>query len=191
MIGYIKNFFYLIFILTFIIFFFFSSDKDNNLIENETLKSNNILKEKNLNIIENINYSSFDKEGNKYLIEAKSGEVMQSNFDKIQMKNVYARITFLNYDFIEIKSNYAKYDKETSETLFYGNVLSSYSDHLISSNELKLLFDKKLAKIKDNVVYKSNDGRLEADEVLLNLYDKKAKISMNDSEEMVKISYLN
>ena len=101
------------------------------------------------------------------------------------------RITFLNYDFIEIKSNYAKYDKETSETLFYGNVLSSYSDHLISSNELKLLFDKKLAKIKDNVVYKSNDGRLEADEVLLNLYDKKAKISMNDSEEMVKISYLN
>ena len=104
MIGYIKNFFYLIFILTFIIFFFFSSDKDNNLIENETLKSNNILKEKNLNIIENINYSSFDKEGNKYLIEAKSGEVMQSNFDKIQMKNVYARITFLNYDFIEIKS---------------------------------------------------------------------------------------
>ena len=33
--------------------------------------------------------------------------------------------------------------------------LSSYLDNKISSNELQLLFDDKLAKIKDNVVYKA------------------------------------
>ena len=70
-------------------------------------------------------------------------------------------------------------------------MLSSYLDHKISSNELQLLFDDKLVKIKDNVVYISDEGRLEADKVLLNLINKKAQISMNNSEEKVKISYLN
>ena len=107
------------------------------------------------------------------------------------MSYVYAKITFVNQEFIEIVSNYAYYNRETAETLFYDEVLSSYLDHKISSNELQLLFDDKLVKIKDNVVYISEEGRLEADKVLLNLVNKKAQISMNDSEEKVKISYLN
>ena len=54
-----------------------------------------------------------------------------------------------------------------------------------------MLFDDKLATIKDNVVYMSKQGNLEADEVLLDLTTKEAKISMNNSEEKIKISYLN
>ena len=107
------------------------------------------------------------------------------------MKYVYAKIIFLNKEFLEIKSNYAYYNRETSETLFYDKVLSSYLDNKISSNELQLLFDDKLAKIKNNVVYMSKQGKLKADEVLIDLTTKEAKISMNNSEEKVKISYLN
>ena len=155
------------------------------------LKSENIDNNDNLNIIENINYSSLDKDGNKYLITAKTGEIYQNNFNNIKMKNVYAKIIFLNQEFLEIKSNYANYNRETSETLFYDKVLSSYLDNKISSNELQLLFDDKLAKIKDKVVLISKQGKLEADEVLIDLTTKEAKISMNNSEEKIKISYLN
>ena len=46
-----------------------------------------------------------------------------------------------------------------------------------------MLFDDKLAKIKDKVVLISKQGKLEADEVLIDLTTKEAKISMNNSEE--------
>ena len=191
MISYIKYFIYLILIIVSFIFFFSSYYEVDNVVQTENLKSENIDTNDNLNIIENINYSSLDKDGNKYLITAKTGEIYQNNFNNIKMKYVYAKIIFLNKEFLEIKSNYANYNRETSETLFYDKVLSSYLDNKISSNELQLLFDDKLAKIKDNVVYMSNQGKLEADEVLIDLTTKEAKISMNNSEEKVKISYLN
>tara|TARA_A100001015_G_scaffold304569_1_gene395961 strand:- start:241 stop:816 length:576 start_codon:yes stop_codon:yes gene_type:complete len=188
---YIKYFFYLILILISITLFFSDFYESNKVVQTEKIKSKTEETKDSLNIIENINYSSFDNEGNRYLIEAKTGEINQNNFDKIKMSYVYAKITFVNQEFIEIVSNYAYYNRETSETLFYDEVLSSYLDHKISSNELQLLFDDKLVKIKDNVVYISDEGRLEADKVLLNLINKKAQISMNNSEEKVKISYLN
>ena len=188
---YIKYFFYLMLILISITLFFSNFYESNKVLQTERVKSKTEETKDSLNIIENINYSSFDNEGNRYLIEAKTGEINQNNFDKIKMSYVYAKITFVNQEFIEIVSNYAYYNRETSETLFYDEVLSSYLDHKISSNELQLLFDDKLVKIKDNVVYISDEGRLEADKVLLNLINKKAQISMNNSEEKVKISYLN
>ena len=191
MISYIKYFLYLILIIVSIIFFFSNYYEVDKAVKTENLKSENIDTNDNLNIIENINYSSLDKDGNKYLITAKTGEIYQNNFNNIKMKYVYAKIIFLNQQTIEIKSNYANYNRETSETLFYDKVLSSYLDNKISSNELQLLFDDKLAKIKDNVVYMSKQGKLKADEVLLDLITKEAKISMNNSEEKVKISYLN
>ena len=190
MISYIKYFIYLLLIIVSIIFFFSRNYEVDNVVQTDNLKSENIDTDDNLNTIENINYSSLDKDGNKYLITAKTGEIYQNNFDKIKMKNVYAKIIFLNQQTIEIKSNYANYNRETSETLFYDKVLSSYLDNKISSNELQLLFEDKLAKIKDNVVYMNKQGKIEADKVLLDLTTKKAKISMNDSEEKIKISYL-
>ena len=191
MIGYIKYFIYLTLIIVSIIFFFSSYYEVDNVVQTENLKSENIDTKDNINIIENINYSSLDKDGNKYLITAKTGEIYQNNFNNIRMKNVYAKIIFLDQQTIKIKSNYANYNRETSETLFYDEVLSSYIDNKISSNELQLLFEDKLAKIKDNVVYMSKQGKIEADEVLLDLTTKEAKISMNNSEEKIKISYLN
>ena len=188
---YIKYFFYLMLILISITLFFSNFYESNKVVQTQKIKSKTEETKDSLNIIENINYSSFDNEGNRYLIEAKTGEINQNNFDKIKMSYVYAKITFVNQEIIEIVSNYAYYDRETSETLFYDEVLSSYLDHKISSNELLLLFDDKMVKIRDNVVYISEEGRLEADKVLLNLVNKKAQISMNDSEEKVKISYLN
>ena len=191
MISYIKYFIYLLLIIVSIIFFFSRNYEVDNVVQTDNLKSENIATDDNLNTIENINYSSLDKDGNKYLITAKTGEIYQNNFNNIKMKYVYAKIIFLNQEFIEIKSNYANYNRETSETIFYDKVLSSYLDNKISSNELQLLFDDKLAKIKDNVVYMSKQGKLKADKVLLDLITKEAKISMNNSEEKIKISYLN
>ena len=196
MIKYLKYFFY-IFLSLIIIFIVFNNYNNKKILEKKTDKTKILEKKEkssesnNMNIVENIEYSSFDKKGNEYLIKAKNGELDHKNLNNIFMKNVYAKITFINLEYIEITSDYANYNKETSETLFYDNVLSSYVDHNIISNELQLLFKDKIAKIRDKVVYTSKNGRLEADIILLNLINKKAKILMNNSEEKIKISYLN
>ena len=197
MIRYLKYFFF-IFLSLIIVFILFNNYKNKKISEKKINKTEISEKKKeksseldNMNIVENINYSSFDKKGNKYLIKAKNGKLDYKNLNDIFMKDVYAKITFINLEYIEITSNYANYNKETSETLFYDNVLSSYADHNIISNELQLLFKDKIAKIKDKVVYTSKNGTLEADFILLNLINKKAKILMKNSEEKIKISYLN
>ena len=196
MIKYLKYFFY-IFLSLIIIFIVFNNYNNKKILEKKTDKTKILEKKEkssesnNMNIVENIEYSSFDKKGNEYLIKAKNGELDYKNLNNIFMKNVYAKITFINLEYIEITSDYANYNKETSETLFYDNVLSSYVDHNIISNELQLLFKDKIAKIRDKVVYTSKNSRLEADIILLNLINKKAKILMNNSEEKIKISYLN
>ena len=71
MIGYIKYFIYLTLIIVSIIFFFSSYYEVDNVVQTENLKSENIDTKDNINIIENINYSSLDKDGNKYLITAR------------------------------------------------------------------------------------------------------------------------
>ncbi len=196
MIKYLRYFFY-IFLSLIIIFVLFNNYINKKIPEKKTDKTEILEKKEksselnNMNIVENINYSSFDKKGNEYLIKAKNGKLDHKNLNNIFMKDVYAKITFINLEYIEISSDYADYNKETSETLFYDNVLSSYIGHSITSNELQLLFTDKIAKIKDKVVYTSKNSRLEADVILLNLINKKAKILMNNSEEKIKISYLN
>ena len=62
MTSYIKYFFYFILIMVSIIFFFSSYYKVDNIVQTENLKSENIDTNDSLNIIENINYSSLDKD---------------------------------------------------------------------------------------------------------------------------------
>ena len=94
MISYIKYFFYLILIIVSIIFFFSSYYEVDNVVQKENLEPENIGANDSLNIIENINYSSLDKDGNKYLITAETGEIYQNNFNNIKMKYVSAKIIF-------------------------------------------------------------------------------------------------
>ena len=62
------------------------------------------------NFIEDLKYLSTDREGNKYEIEAKTGNIDKINPDIIYLENVKAVISFQNSDFISIESKFAKYN---------------------------------------------------------------------------------
>tara|TARA_A100001011_G_C14230719_1_gene808678 strand:+ start:716 stop:1306 length:591 start_codon:yes stop_codon:yes gene_type:complete len=139
-------------------------------------------------LIEDLKYLSTDKEGNEYKIEAKKGNIDKNNPDIIYLENVKAIILLQNSDYISIKSNYAKYNTKSFDTLFNDKVSVDYGDHLLKSEFLDLSFENNLVSIYDNVRYLSGISSLRADKAEIDILNKKTKIFMDNPSKKVQIS---
>ena len=143
------------------------------------------------NLIENIKYTSVDKEGNGYIITSKTGELDYNQPELILMKNVIATINLHNSVPIIISADNAIYNNINYDTNFYENVVVTYNDHFISSDNLDLIFEKNLATISNNIIYKNLNTKLQADKVEIDLITKNSKIFMNDKTKKIKIMSIN
>ena len=76
----------------------------------------------NESLIEDLKYTSTDKEGNEYKIEAKRGNIDKNDPDILYLENVDALISLNNSEFISISSKFAKYNTKNYDTLFNNSV---------------------------------------------------------------------
>ena len=191
-----KKFFLQIILFSFIILiiggtiYYINRDKKNNqeLSNVETEKNQNKESKKKSSIIKNIKYTSSDNEGNKYEIIAKLGEVDFNDQEIINMQNVEAIIALKDSQIIEINSDFAKYNTKNYDTQFSENVLMTYDDHIIRSQNLDLFFEKHIAQAMNNLVYENNTSRLRADKIEIDLITKNSKIFMYNKKKKIKIS---
>ena len=190
--------FLLVFVLI-ICFIFFKTyfEKENNVennveknIEQIELKKDEPDKIK-ANLIYNIEYKSNNNDGNDFVILSEVSELPKKDSDIVLMKGVQATINTKNSSLIKIFSDNAIFNKITYDTVFSENVLITYDDHLITSHNLDLFFQKDLAIISNDVLYKNLNTALQADMVEINLLTKTSKIFMNDSTKKIKILTLN
>ena len=151
--------------------------------ENLFLKEN----KKTENIIENLKYTSEDLFGNIYIINAKSAQVKESKIDQIKLFEVTAEIIQKDDEVIYINSDIADYNKINNNTIFNKNVNVKYGDQSIDAELINLDFSKNLIKIEDDVYYKNNNIKLNADKIEIDIDSKKSKITMNKIEDKVKI----
>ena len=192
--------FLLIFILiTCVIFFktYFKEESDFEKIElrknksNEiSNKSNKIIDESNetkSNLIYEVVYKSNNDNGNNYIILSKVSELPEKNSNIVLMKGVEATINVKNSSPIKIFSDSAIFNKATNDTEFSENVLITYDDHLINSNNLDLFFQKNLAIISSDVIYKNLNTQLQADIIEMDMLSKKTKIFMKNNTKKIKI----
>ena len=142
-------------------------------------------------LIEDLKYLSTDKEGNEYKIEAKKGNIDKDNPDIIYLENVIAIISLKNSEHISIKSNFAKYNSKSFDTLFNDAVIVDYEDHLLSGNFLDLSFEDNLVSIYDNVQYLSGFSSLSADRAEIDILNKKTKIFMESPGKKVLINNIS
>jgi len=143
------------------------------------------------NIISNIEYSTSDERGSDYLIKANYGKLQNKLSSLIILKEVSATINFENSPSIDIFSDSANYNSTSYDTEFYGNVMVSYIDHNITSDNLNLYFKKDLVQILNNVVYKNLNSTVEADKIEIDLLTKNSTIYMNNNLQKVKITNKN
>ena len=109
---------------------FFFKDSNNDQSDNSNLNLELEIEKEEIdresfssNILENVNYSSIDPEGNEYNIFASEGEIDIKNNQTIFLKNVKASIKLKNSDTILISSGFAKYNAANLDTIFTENVV--------------------------------------------------------------------
>ena len=185
-----KIYIQLILILIFFVISLFLFFKYFKVTSPESNAKKNITKTLNSgeSLIEELKYLSTDKEGNEYKIEAKKGNIDKNNPDIINLENVRAVIMLQNSDFISIKSNYAKYNTKSFDTLFNNSVAVDYGEHALKSEFLDLSFENNLVSIYDNVRYLSGISSLRADKAEIDILNKKTKIFMKDPNNKVQIN---
>ena len=169
--------------------YFLKKNIVSNKIKTNEDKKKQIKKESNF--IESIKYTSTDKEGNGYTITSKSGTLNDNQPELILMKSVIATINLHNSVPIIITADNAIYNNINYDTNFYENVLVTYNDHIISSDNLDLIFEKNLATISNNIIYKNLNTKLQADKVEIDLITKNSKIFMKDKTKKIKIESIN
>ena len=179
--------FFIIFVIILALFFIFKKFFKKN----ETIRSNPDLPEEtisNSNIIENVNYSSKDTQGNEYIINASKGEIDYSNSNILYLTNVYAIIKLKNSEKITISSKYGKYNSDNYDTIFSKNVIIKYLDNKITGEYLDFSLERNLMIISKKVTYNNSNNTLKADVIEMNLKTKDTKIFMYEKEKKVKIT---
>jgi len=162
---------------------------DNKIAGKEDAKIK--VKENVSNLIENIFYTSTDSAGNKFEIKSLTGEMNIDNPDIVYMTDVEAIIYLVNSTPIKIKSKYAKYNKKDYETNFKENILISYIDKEIQSENLDLSFENNLATIYNKIVYNDNNTILYADIIEIDLITKNSRVFMHNDLKKIKVSTKN
>ena len=178
-------------VLIFFFTYFYEQPEKNKLIENKNPLSNqNLTEDKDASsIIKNIKYLSFDSVGNKYEVNAKTGQIKDYNSEIIYMKNVNAKIDFMNAKTINITAGSATYNTKNYNTYFSKNINISYIEHKIECEKLDLLFSNNLALLYDNIIYTNLKTKLFADRLEIDLITKNFKISMNNKNKKIKMFY--
>jgi len=169
-------------------YYFYKNNKTNTNI-NKINNNNEISINKNSsNLIKNIYYSSTDNLGNKFIIKSNTGEINIDNPNFVYMVDVEAVINLINSNPIIIKSNYAKYNKINYETNFKEDILLTYQDHRVTSQNLDLSFENNLATIYNKIVYDNNNVKISADILEIDLITKNSKIFMDNEYKKIKIT---
>ena len=152
-------------------------NKDNELDESEG----------DFNLLKNIKYVSKDSSNNIYEIYAEEGRIDSDNPDITLMKNVKAYIFLNEEDVIEIISKYANYNSLNYNTYFRENILVNYSKNKIKCEKLDISFDSNIASFYENLVYESEQMKMNADKLEIDLISKNSKLIMFDTEKKISI----
>ena len=181
-----KNIIYvIIFFLIIFTFLYLKYIKKEKVIKIETKDPEELIY--NSNIIENVNYSSKDLDGNQYTIMATNGEIDFKQNDIIFLRNVKALIEFNNTNRIEISSNYGKYNSNNFDTIFSKNVVINYLDNKITSDYLDLSMQRNSMIISKDVTFTNLGNILKADVVEMNIGTKDTKIYMHKKNDRIEI----
>ena len=183
----IVKIFFIFFILTIIIlvYFKFFKEKDPEISTSEKA----IVEEKvySSNIIENVNYSTKDAEGNEYIITAFKGEIDYVNSNIIYLTDVKAEIKLNNSDNIVIISDFGKYNTDNYDTIFSKNVIIKYLQNKIVSEYLDFSMNRNTMIISKNVIFTNQNNILKTDVIEMNIKTKDTKIFMYEKNKKINI----
>ena len=181
--------FFILFIIFFVLYiislkFFIKDEKKITNNENEDIIYNS-------NLIENVEYTTKDADGNEYYIKAMEGEIDFSNPNIIFLTNVFALIKLNTGEKVTIVSDFGKYNSENYDTIFSKNIIIDYLDNKITGEYLDFSLEKNSMYISKNVIYTTTENILKADVIQVDIKTKDTKIFMYEQNKKVNIKSKN
>ena len=181
-------------LVLFLILFFFLYEK--RFINDEINQTNSINSEEsekiyNSNVIKDVKYTTKDKDGNEYTIQAREGEIDFADTNIIYLTDVDGLIRLKNSEDIVIVSNFGKYNTDNFDTIFSKNVIVDYLENRIEGEYLDFSLNRNSMIMSKKVVYTNLDNILKADVVEMNIETKDTKIFMHEKGDQVNITNKN
>jgi len=178
-----------------VFYYYFKEQKsiDDDISKNiifEKSKDNELNIEKNVNKLINIEYSSYDEDGNTYYVIAQEAKINTKNDQKniVELFKVISIINIKNKGEIYIYSENATYNEINFNTSFYNNNRIEFMDNIITSQNLDLIFTEKISKIYNNVYFKNNKAKLNTDKILIDMLTGDIKMEMLKNGDKVNFS---
>ena len=141
------------------------------------------------NLIKNLKYSVELADSGKYEISSNLSQliILENGVEIIFMEDVSAIFTDKNNKKVFIYSNNAEFNSDNYDTLFTGDIKIKYQDNLITSEKLHFNFIENNILVYENVIYKGLNGKIQTDNIKINLLSKNIEIFMNEKNKNVKI----
>jgi len=184
---------FLITIIIIIIFYqkYFISEQNTEIKESVNQTQSQSESSKN-NLIKNLRYDLNLQDNTKYMIIANESEIFyDEDVEMVNMIDVKAKFIDANNDELIIRADNAIFNSATYNTNFNQNVIITYQDNTILSENLDLNFIKNIVTIYNNVVYEGLQGFMMADNVKINLITKNIEIFMSDLSKKIMGTVLN
>ena len=139
----------------------------------------------NVNSFNDIEYSGFDLNGNRYVLQAEKADFKTETPELINMKIVFAKFYLKDNTILSVTSDLGLYNNKTLDIVFKDNVKADYSTHTLLSDLLS--YSNLNAKLiaAGNVRGKSLDkGEFFSDNLEYNLTDKTLNFSMSGTKQV-------
>ena len=162
-------------------------DDSESILKDEKVNDSELVQESDKNIIENIKYFKEDIYGNKFILKAKKGEIIQDESKFVLLSDVNGVISLKNKSEILIYSKFAKYDSINFNTEFYTDVKASYENNVVRSENLDLFFKDNYGEMYNNIEFYNNDSKVVADKIFFDLANGDIKINMYNDNGKVSI----
>ena len=166
------------------------NENNNKIIKNEIIEtSSGNDKEKKItkNLVKDVEYTSIDQKGNKFLLLATSGKSNINNNNILDLKNVRGKITSDIRDTIYIVSDFAQYNSTNLNSKFYQNVIIDYQDKKITCINFDINMETNMAIAYNNVVITDPKSVMKAGIVEFDLKTKNINIKPESISEEVKV----
>ena len=182
---------FFVFLVISILFVFIFTKYFKNVEKEELITESSEDIKYNSNIINNVNYTTKDADGNEYIIRALKGEIDYEDPNVLYLTTVDALIKLKNSNIITITSDFGRYNSENFDTIFSKNVIIKYLENKITGEYLDFSLGRNSMIISKNVIYTNLENILKADVMEMNIKTKDTKIFMHEKHKKVKVKSKN
>ena len=179
-----------IFLIAIALIFATYYDKDKKTVtsseinESAQLSENKKDAENESTIFYNLEYKGFDLNGNRYSITSKEAETNLEQKDLVYMRGVKTTFYFKNGEFLEIWSDNGVYNSKNFDMNFSDNVKAKYLESELYSNNASYTNASNILIVSGNVEIYDKKGKIFAEELNLDIANKKLNFTALANEKV-------